>query len=371
MNFLISSIFLLSLLGVFGRINLAVNFSMYFFEPLLLIFILLIFLKSSTKLKKHLFPIFLPGFVFVFWLGLTTLLKFEKNFTLIGLGYVFRLFFYLFVFYSFSLFFLARKQRIIFFKKKISYFFAIVVSVFLLQYIFFPDLRPLKYIGWDPHYKRLVGPFLDAYLAASLLGILSLLSYRLNRKILSFFLFILLVLTNSRAGIVSFLFAFFVSFYKDRFVREVFFLFILLAFFLFSLNPGIGGKIFRVETVRSRLEDYKVGIKFFLKSPIVGNGYGELVKFREIRKKTLPYIKAKYNAAGSFHSPYLTILGSGGTIAFLLFLIWVKKIFVYFPYKEFYIFVGSFSFFDNVLLHPLILLYLAFVLPFLRASGDG
>ena len=50
-------------------------------------------------------------------------------------------------------------------KDKIFYsliFVSVATAIFgWAQYIFLPDLRDLKYLGWDDHYFRLVGTFLD------------------------------------------------------------------------------------------------------------------------------------------------------------------------------------------------------------------
>ncbi|MEK7542910.1 MAG: hypothetical protein AAB503_01210, partial [Patescibacteria group bacterium] len=47
---------------------------------------------------------------------------------------------------------------------------SILVAIFgWLQYLFFPDLRVLKYVGWDDHLYRLTGSFLDPGFSAIIL----------------------------------------------------------------------------------------------------------------------------------------------------------------------------------------------------------
>lgn len=368
MVFLVYLIFIFSLLGGFGRLHIF-GYPVYFYEPLLFVFSLLSILKETEKKRKVIFSYFLPGFIFVFWIGLITILKGNKAYLLLGLGYVFRLFLYILAFYSFTLFLFKNKEKKNIFIKRINFFYLFFIFVLLIQYIFFPDLTVMKYIGWDPHYKRLVGSFLDPYLSASLLGLLSFFAYRRREYFLSFVFFVLLVLTNSRAGIFSFIVAFFIT-SRKKIGGSALILLPVLIIVLFSLNSGIAGRITRVETIESRVFDYKQGFKFFIYSPIIGNGYASLIQFREENKKPFKHSMGEYNPKGSFHSSYLTILGIGGLVGFVFFIMFIKKLVELFPFKEFYLFIGIFSFFDNVLLHPLVLLYISFIFPFLSISTN-
>ena len=60
---------------------------------------------------------------------------------------------------------LAKKSLIILLK------YAFITTLFFAfyQYLFLPDLRPLKYLGWDDHLYRLTGAFLDPGFAGIIL----------------------------------------------------------------------------------------------------------------------------------------------------------------------------------------------------------
>ena len=86
-----------------------------------------------------------------------------------------------------------------------------MAGVGLLQYFWYPDLRNLAYLGWDPHYQRLFGTLLDPNFMGIILTLtlLSLLGTQhkgmqpFMRYALTGLVLLAFVLTYSRSGIVA------------------------------------------------------------------------------------------------------------------------------------------------------------------------
>lgn len=90
----------------------------------------------------------------------------------------------------------------------ISYVIAITIGV--VQYFFYPNLRPLLYLGYDPHIGRLAAPFMDPNIAGGYFAMASItLLYVSFHRVMKYSLFtlsiILVFLTYSRISIAALL----------------------------------------------------------------------------------------------------------------------------------------------------------------------
>ncbi len=157
----------------------------------------------------------------------------------------------------------------------------------LLQYVFFPSLRPLEYLGWDPHYFRLFSTLLDPNFA----GIMLVLSIFLGIYLFTRFghsklivcclgiLLIALYLTYSRSSYLAFSAGFiFLAVrsvkWKARGVAAV-----LLFLLAVVLLPTPGGKTLRLDRMAStisRLENWQESISRISGSPVIGYGFNTL-----------------------------------------------------------------------------------------------
>lgn len=153
----------------------------------------------------------------------------------------------------------------------------------LLQYIFFPDIRPLTMFDWDPHYYRVVGTYLDpGYTGMIYVLTLILLVPRLWRKsrkkveIFAFLIvYIALALTYARSAYLAYLTAMAViSWYKKsvKFFSTVLIIAILTVFLL-PRPGGEGVKLERQSTVLARINNWSQTIKIGFNNPLFGVGF--------------------------------------------------------------------------------------------------
>lgn len=244
------------------------------------------------------------------------------------------------------------------------------VSIFLLgvtgviQYFLYSNLRNLQYLGWDPHQSRVFGQFFDTSVAGAVYGlILVFLLFRRNlfkpwlkNWIYPITYFLLGLFTYSRGYLLSiFSAAAFYSLYFYRNVKLLGIAAVLIAGFVF-LAPkpfGEGVKLLRTSTIESRLVDYRQGIGLFQKNPFVGVGYNRIRYFRPVETFANSGLS---HAGASFHSSYLIIAVTSGAIGLGVFLYWL---FMTLRMSKFAlisgVFIGVYSLFDNILLHPFIL----------------
>ena len=171
-NFLSYLAFFLFSLGQLGRVMLnqgQINF--YFYEISSFLLFILFFFKLGFQPFQQTLTKFRIIYYFVFFLIFSFLLKafdFSINQNAISLLYLMRLIFY-FVFPLYLYFFIKKnpgyKETL---KKGLTASIFLVAAFSIAQYFFYPDLRNLYYLGWDPHLNRLFSVFFDTSVAASI-----------------------------------------------------------------------------------------------------------------------------------------------------------------------------------------------------------
>ncbi len=373
--------------GQLGRISLLnqqVNF--YLYELLMALTLILIFIKLHLKpLLTSLARVWIV-YVFLGYLLLGYLLNFPKfNYeqNLVAFLYWCRLIFYwLYFIYLYYLSFQRKLEssnsgsQI---KSGMTFFILLTIVSSLVQYFFYPDLRNLIYLGWDPHLHRLFGVFFDTSLAGAVYGLvfLFLLLHRHSGKaegriqnpvsrfwtsqndllMLPIYL-IFIILTYSRSLYIVFLttmFWYFISRRKFKLFIATSFIFLTLVIFI-PTNFGKGVGLNRLFSIESRLNDYKKAIDTWQKNPVVGIGYNHIQN-------------SQGHASHSFSSSYLNLLVTGGVVGLALFLFLQYKLFVLNKAAGFYIlFLGLLSLTDNILLHPFIMFLLGSI--FLVGNRD-
>lgn len=196
--------------------------------------------------------------------------------------YLVRLVVYLFFFFLLWSFLEAKKWREVVYNSLIVVG-ASVVFLGMLQYIFLPDLRFLATAGWDPHYFRLAGSFLDPGFTGILIVFFIILVFakkwgregKLLKPLLLALSFIALLLTYSRASYLAFLAGFFGFYIVRRKLRYLLLPGLLLALGVFFLpRPQVeSGNLARTSTVITRMSNYQQTVILVTESPLFGVGF--------------------------------------------------------------------------------------------------
>lgn len=373
LKFFLLTSFILFQFGQMGRISfLNQHVNVYLYELVMGLFILFVFIKYKliplTNLWKSDKSFFLLFFIFLIsFINKVSFYSLGEN--LIAFAYFVRLFIYsIFAIYTY---FYLRKEPL-FLKKQDTYIpiFAIgIITTSLLQYFFYPDLRNLLYLGWDPHLYRLFGVFFDASISASVYAIFIiffLINSFQNKIVLKYkyffvFLFLaLLILTYSRDLIISLLFTVILFFIRTK---KVFFIFFFIIFFVvvYNIAPktwGEGVNLKRTFSIQSRFIDYSTGLKMWEKAPLFGIGYNRLRYDRQ--RLNTGILNDSSHAGASFHSSYLIILVTAGLFGLLAILFVQYSLFTKIAASGYYmILISIASLGDNIMLHPFILFLLS------------
>lgn len=361
MRILFYLLFFLFSLGQLGRITLPggqINF--YLYEPLMAIIFLVFLFRNRLdpivvgyrKLKiVYAFDAFL---VFSF---ITGLYGFSYDSNLVALLYLSRLIFYQ-VFFLYLHFDLEKTKNIRLFKEGFYLSIFLVTISSLVQYFFYPNLRNLYYLGWDPHLNRLFGVFFDTGLAAAFFGVISFYFYKRKNFFAALVFLTFLVLTFSRSAYLVFLAAISFDFMKTKNIKYM--VYVLLTFFLiFYFAPkdfGEGVGLGRTFSISSRLADYGKAYKAFADRPVMGYGYNRIDAVKEkYNLKDSREIGVPDHAASSFSSSFLIIAVTSGVIGLALFLMTIFKLAMYKNMAVYFVFLSLLSLADNIILHPFVI----------------
>lgn len=155
----------------------------------------------------------------------------------------------------------------------------------LLQYVMYPDLRNLAYLGWDPHYQRLFGTLLDPNFMGIILvcSLLSLLGTEEKNKrtltsVLSIGVILLaFVLTYSRSSIVALVGGGVVWALLTGYKKAVGLLLgAVLVMFLLLPSSGEGRNLFRSVSSFARIGNAERAITLIKEKPFLGHGFNLL-----------------------------------------------------------------------------------------------
>jgi len=317
MNIVVVLFFISLLFGQIVRLPIAQGITIYPHD--LMVVLLLgywIFQKQKVKIN---FTLFFPLQIFLL-VALVSLIvnSFTQPFNafLEGLAYCLRFFLYS------GLYFVVLGQRKIRWE---LYLYTTGVAFSLLgiiQYVLYPNLRNLSYLGWDPHYYRLFSTFLDPNFAGLFLVIafiLGLYIYRIVKKnyliiFSQFVLIVALILTLSRSSWLSFLVPLIWLIWKKRLLK--FFIgigiFIMCLFFLPLPYRNIT-PVFRQETGLARINNWMYSIELIKNKPIFGYGFNLLRSVQE-PVSTQPVGSQFSHASAGVDNSFLFILVTTGII---------------------------------------------------------
>lgn len=263
-------ILFLLLLGQLQRIQLEQNLAFYLHDIAILIWcVLFIFTEFKLKNIKTIIKQNKYFAVFVAWSMISLFFRqILTNFDIKPYLYFLRIINYLFFVYSLT------QLKKIFPKKNKSIFLGIVITslaaivIALVQYLLMPDGRHLHIYGWDQHYYRLMGLFLDPNFTGLIITFALLNLFKIkqgkNLKLYLAYLFVVicLALTFSRSSYLVFLISSLILFFHNLFrkkIKSALLVAIAMIVFLISLPliPKPGGEgvnLSRTSTIESRME---------------------------------------------------------------------------------------------------------------------
>lgn len=351
-------------LGQLERISLfggQINF--YFYEILSAGFFLYLVKKLKLSPLEKSYKNFKWIFLFIFGLLFSLLLSFYKfSFfqNIVATLYFIRITFYLLFFIYLTAFYSLNLKKD--YPKSILVFSLVTLTISYIQYFFYPNLRNLYYLGWDPHQYRVFGFFFEPAIAASIFGLLLIYFFQVKnnldlkfKKVFIVLYSILGLLTYSRGFYAAFVFTSIIFLVKRNLYKQIFaFLIVFLLSIILLPKPfGEGVNLSRIVTVQSRLANYQKAITIWKENPIFGIGYNHLsyVKTVEKRNKAIPD-----HSGSAFHSSFFTILTTGGVLGLLLFIFLLINMGRVSETASYYvIFLSIFSLTDNIILHPFVL----------------
>lgn len=156
----------------------------------------------------------------------------------------------------------------------------------LVQYVWYPDIRNVSYLGWDPHYQRLVSTLLDPnftgiILAATMIVLWSI--WEQKKKIRTMVLvsmivtLIAFILTYSRSGFIAFaigLGLWGVLRQKKAIVAGI--LGGIICAILLLPHTGEGRNLFRTVSSYARIGNAERAIELIREKPVFGHGFNIL-----------------------------------------------------------------------------------------------
>lgn len=212
---------------------------------------------------------------------------------------------------------------------------AIISAIFgWFQYFIYPDLRILRYFGWDDHLFRLAGTFLDPGFTGEIfvLGFISVLTKYFSEKkkyliYLSLFLLISIAFTYSRASYISLVIGFsaLILFLKNKLSRIFIMVFVLMGIIFYLPRPSSEGvKLERLHSIYAKLGNYEETVSILRINPLFGIGFNNLCTAR-IKYLNTDNIRS-HSCYGS-DSSILLIITTSGFLGFLMFLRLLIEIF--------------------------------------------
>ncbi len=326
-------------LGQIGRIDFGSGVVLNVTDILLTITLFIwvfkeILIKRDTKLFKNCMTIPIGLFIGVCLVSLLiSILNFQVTELIFSSFYLVRWGMYSAVFFMVYSFSSKIKVNII----KCLILSQMIFIIFgFIQYLFYPNLRNLYYLGWDDHLYRLFSTFLDPNFAATQINLFLLLLLTIiktrnlisskykNLLIMLFGLsFIAMIFTYSRSGYLMFMVSMFTNLWLLKSKRIILLLFSLLVIGVIMIPKNLGSagvELWRTASISARTESARQAIMVIKDNPVLGVGFN-----------TYRYIQRKYNftddktwvsshsAAGTDNS-FLFILATTGIIGFSIYI---------------------------------------------------
>lgn len=218
----------------------------------------------------------------------------------------------------------------------------IVVVIGFVQYLFYPSLKNLFYLGWDEHLYRMFSTFLDPNFAGVFFVIyflftLGFLKESLQKKhrsksiilsIISMLTLISVYLTYSRSAFLMLVLGVVVFLYLLG-KRKVILVTVIILIALIFISPKAfkteGTDFLRVNSSSERVESLQTAVKIFQDSPIYGVGFNAYRYAQNRHGLNNIYWQTTHSGAGTDNS-FLFILATNGVVGLAFYLYLIFKI---------------------------------------------
>lgn len=325
--------------GVLTKISPIPSVNVYLFDLISFIIVVMSIKPIALYVKNNL-KLLIPIFVFILvsllgmFLHTKNLLEFTSSVSYLG-----RLILYLLLTIPLLTMPKNKLERL---KKWMVYSGFVFVGLGYIQYVCYPSLRNLYYLGWDEHLYRLFSTFLDPNFAGTFIVLVILLYasfYYSNprksmiSKLISLggFAFLLpaLFLTYSRGSFLVFIVATTILLFLLNKKKNILFLVAAVMVGILTLPKNLSGEgvnLLRTVSVVARFQYSEQVLKIFLDNPLIGVGYN-----------TLRFVSAQYgfvkgadvlnsHAAAGVPNSYLLVLVTTGIAGFLAVVYFLLRI---------------------------------------------
>ncbi|KXK11092.1 MAG: O-Antigen ligase [Microgenomates bacterium OLB23] len=251
------------------------------------------------------------------------------------------------------------------------------VTLGFAQYVLYPNLRYLLYLGWDDHYLRLFGSLFDPnFMGIMLVLMISTLLWRVDGKksnhqdyLLASIAFFALLLTFSRSAFVVGFLTWVTTAALQRNAKLIIaiVLFFMCGVYLLPKNlPSEGGNLLRTKSISARSQEFAKAAAIIKTNPLFGVGFNTYRYARAQYFSTPPSGFPEHSAAGVPNS-YLLIFATAGICGLSLFIVWLgllwqsyaKLVSLAIPLLITYMLSG---FFDNTMLYPFVMCWVFLML---------
>jgi len=219
----------------------------------------------------------------------------------------------------------------------------LIVVLGYTQYLFYPNLRNLYYLGWDEHLYRLFSTFLDpnfagAFFVLYFLFVLNILIISLKKQarffslfigLISLFTLIAIFLTYSRSALLMLIVGSFIFLFLNiriLFAILIVIIFLLTTIFLPKAYKTEGTNFFRIASSEARIGSAKQAIEIFKEDPLFGVGFNAYRYAKNRHGFTFGNWEESHADAGTDNS-FLFLLATTGVTGFIAYLyMWFKII---------------------------------------------
>lgn len=245
----------------------------------------------------------------------------------------------------------------------------VICAIGWFQYVLYPDLRNLFYLGWDPHLNRIFSTYFDPnFLGLMLVFTIILIWKKLisdsNRPVLFlliFVVFITLAFTYSRGSYLALSAAtiYFAVVKRKLMLIGMVGAVLAVTMVLLPRSMGHGVLLERVFSIEQRIENFKQGMTLFAKYPILGVGFN-----------ATRYAKQKYGYSGNpsiedhsgagFDNSLLFVAVTTGIIGYISYILLLSKVYSYISLigRTTLVAAVTHSMFVNSLFYPWVMLWL-------------
>lgn len=210
----------------------------------------------------------------------------------------------------------------------------LVLATFgVAQYLLVPDLRSLKWLGWDDHYFRLVGTILDPSMMGMLLVLIFFLGLQVKLppavKVIAVCLpLAALLLTYSRASYLALLAGggVYMGIHKRYKISLILGMVFLILIPLLPRPGGEGVNLKRWFSAEARLRSWRNSLAIIQDAPYLGVGFN-LYRYAQGRYGFLDEDWLRSHGATGVENSYLFVLATTGTLGLVTFIWLLVKMF--------------------------------------------